>query len=117
VAETWLELGYATRVRGLVVRRGLDHRSSRGGAARFAHRVREQHAQKRAAAVREVVEQTGGLRADQFILCSEPTLVGFAYGLWWPWGDDTTISLRIGLAGRALQSEILRFRELFGALD
>jgi hypothetical protein len=68
-------------------------------------------------AVREVVEQTGGLRADQFILCSEPTLVGFAYGLWWPWGDDTTISLRIGLAGRALQSEIFRFRELFGALD
>lgn len=69
------------------------------------------------AAIREIVDSTGGLRPDQFLLCSEPTLVGFAYGLWWPWGDDTTISLRIGLAGRALAAESYRFRELFGALD
>jgi hypothetical protein len=67
--------------------------------------------------VRELAEQTGGIRPDQFILASEPGLIGFAYGLWWPWGDDTTISLRIGLSGRALNAEMTRFREIFGALD
>ena len=50
-------------------------------------------------------------------MCSEPGMVGFAYGLWWPWGDDTTISLRIGLTGRALLIEVPRFREIFGAVD
>jgi len=69
------------------------------------------------AAVREIAEQTGGLRPDQFLMCSEPSMIGFAYGLWWPWGDDTTISLRIGLTGRALSIEVPRFREIFGAAD
>ena len=28
-------------------------------------------------------------------------LVG--YGLWWPWGDEITVSLRIGLGGDVLE--------------
>jgi hypothetical protein len=64
----------------------------------------------------ELAERTGGLRAGQMLLAS--TMVGpaLAYGLWWPWGDGMTTSMRIGLAGtEATQDTFLRLREVFGA--
>jgi hypothetical protein len=68
-------------------------------------------------AVRAVAEQTGGIRPDQLIFSAEPFGYNVAYGLWWPWGDDVTISLRVGLAGPTMAREDVqsRFRELFGA--
>jgi hypothetical protein len=41
----------------------------------------------------------------------------FAFGLWWPWGDETTISLRIGLGGYVAEADLVRLREVFDALE
>lgn len=67
--------------------------------------------------LRQLADDTGGIRADQLILTTDPGGRLVAYGLWWPWGDDLTISLRVGLAGYASDAEMVRLRELFGAAD
>jgi hypothetical protein len=39
----------------------------------------------------------------------------FAYGLWWPWGDGMTISLRVGIAGVDESHDLMnKLREVFG---
>jgi hypothetical protein len=47
--------------------------------------------------LRELAARTGGLRAGQLLLAGGPFggLTGF--GLWWPWGDGETISMRTGV--------------------
>jgi hypothetical protein len=37
--------------------------------------------------------------------------------MWWPWGDEITISLRIGLAGTGAVQEEDRLRTAFDALE
>jgi len=56
------------------------------------------------AEVREAVGACGGLRAGQSVswgvgVTPDGTEGPAAFGLWWPWGDEITISLRIGLGG------------------
>lgn len=72
--------------------------------------------QQAPAHLREIAERAGGLRAGQMILSSAP--IGgalFAYGLWWPWGDGMTTSVRIGLGGPGARQEVLqRLRDVFG---
>ena len=48
-------------------------------------------------------------------LIGEPTIgANFAYGLWWPWGDGMTTSLRIGLGGSGVREDALqRLRDVF----
>lgn len=46
--------------------------------------------------VRDFVERTGGLRSGQFIVVGQPTGGLTAFGLWWPWNDNDTISFRVG---------------------
>lgn len=66
--------------------------------------------------LREYVDRYGGLRTGQ-ILFSSGTLGAnlVAFGLWWPWGDGGTISMRLGFAdvdpGRETYA---RVREIFG---
>ncbi len=67
--------------------------------------------------VQDVAENTGGVRADQRLFCSTPGGRIVAFGLWWPWGDDVTISMRVGLGGYYTDGDLMRFREVFGALD
>ena len=67
--------------------------------------------------VRQVAETTGGLRVDQRLYSSELGGRLFAFGLWWPWGDETTISLRIGLGGYVAEADVVRLRQLFDALE
>jgi hypothetical protein len=67
------------------------------------------------APVRDIAEQSGGIRDDQFLLASDVVDRMIAFGLWWPWGDEQTISLRVGLAGVATERLQERLRELFGA--
>lgn len=70
-------------------------------------------------AVRGVADATGGIRPDQILFSMEPVLsTNLVYGLWWPWGDDVTISFRIGMAGPMLTREDFqaRFRDVFGAV-
>jgi hypothetical protein len=65
--------------------------------------------------LRDVAERSGGLRAGQMILAGAPVGRAFAYGLWWPWGDGMTTSLRIGLGGpEATHDALQRLRDAFG---
>jgi hypothetical protein len=65
--------------------------------------------------IREIAETSGGVRAEQLVLATDPAARVIAFGLWWPWGDDVTISLRVGLAGRISEDDQESFRDLFGA--
>jgi hypothetical protein len=69
------------------------------------------------AAIREVAEAAGGIRTDQRIYSSRPSGRLLAYGMWWPWGDELTISLRVGLAGYVRESDNARLQELFNAIS
>jgi hypothetical protein len=66
-------------------------------------------------ALRDLAEKTGGLRAGQMILTGASVGSSFGYGLWWPWGDSITTSVRIGLGGtEAREDTYRRLREVFG---
>jgi hypothetical protein len=65
--------------------------------------------------VRKTVEACGGVRSSQLLFWGgEPGAPG-AFGLWWPWGDGTTVSLRIGLHDTDLPKERYpKLRDVFG---
>jgi hypothetical protein len=63
----------------------------------------------------DLAERTGGLRPGQLLLASAAVGANVAYGLWWPWGDGMTTSVRIGLGGPDTTSDRLqRLRDVFG---
>ena len=65
--------------------------------------------------LRELCERTGGLRAGQLLLGGEPVGGIVSFGLWWPWGDGETISLRVGLTDvDPMKEPYPRLRDLFG---
>ena len=67
------------------------------------------------ASVQALAETCGGLRASQQLLWGGDADGGGAFGLWWPWGDGTTVTLRIGLHG--LDQPKVRYprlRDVFG---
>jgi hypothetical protein len=67
------------------------------------------------AQLRDVVERCGGVRQGQLVLSTGPTSGLLLFGLWWPWGDAETVSLRVGLADVDPNKEPSnRFRDLFG---
>jgi hypothetical protein len=67
--------------------------------------------------VRVVAEKAGGMRSGQLVLASAGPTGVLTYGLWWPWGDGMTISLRVGLADVDDASELtVQFRGLFGVV-
>ena len=47
----------------------------------------------------DIAKRTGGLRSNQMIFGADPVDRIIMYGLWWPWEDGYTISLRLGLEG------------------
>lgn len=49
------------------------------------------------ATIREIGERSGGVRAGQLIYTRAPVVHAVAYALWWPWGNGSTISLRVGI--------------------
>ena len=49
-------------------------------------------------------ERTGGLRAGQRLLAGGADSGGL-YGLWWPWGSNDKITLRIGLLDHGADAE------------
>jgi len=66
-------------------------------------------------ATRKIVERSGGLRPGQLLLTGEPAGRLFAFGLWWPWGDGITTTLRIGLSDSYVSEEALAgLRGAFG---
>jgi hypothetical protein len=65
--------------------------------------------------MRALAERTGGLRMGQRLLGGDETESPTLFGLWWPWGDGTKVTLRIGILDLATDAEPLpRIRELFG---
>lgn len=65
--------------------------------------------------LRDVVERAGGIRPGQYVYSIGPVAGLLAFGLWWPWGDGETVSLRVGLADVDPNREpSLRFRDTFG---
>jgi hypothetical protein len=70
---------------------------------------------KATSALREVAERSGGLRSGQLLLSGRPFGRIVPFGLWWPWGDGITISLRVGLWGVDMNDEPYPdFRDIFG---
>ena len=68
-----------------------------------------------AAGVRDLVEKCGGLRAAQLVFWGGGDDAAGPFGLWWPWGDGTTVSLRIGLHDVDIPKERYpRLRDVFG---
>ena len=64
--------------------------------------------------LRDLAERTGGVRSGQLVLTGGPLDGLFAFGLWWPWGNGQTISLRVGLADIEAEREPYpQFRDLF----
>jgi len=65
--------------------------------------------------LRDVVERAGGVRQGQLALSTGPVNGLLVYGLWWPWGDGETVSLRVGLADVDPNREpFIQFRDMFG---
>lgn len=65
--------------------------------------------------IQDLADRSGGLRADQLLFTGKPVDYTFAYGLWWPWGDEVTISFRIGLAGHHAVAELATLQTEFRA--
>jgi hypothetical protein len=65
--------------------------------------------------IRAFSETCGGVRAAQQLLWGGESDGPGAFGLWWPWGDGTTVTLRIGLHNVDLPKERYpRLRTVFG---
>ncbi|MBX3181579.1 MAG: hypothetical protein KIT72_13090 [Polyangiaceae bacterium] len=67
--------------------------------------------------IQGLAQLTSGVRAEQRLFSMEPSSGTVAFGLWWPWGDDLTISLRVGLTGALGTEAEAPLCELFNALD
>ena len=66
-------------------------------------------------ALQTIAQRTGGLRQGQRVLSTAAFGRVFAYGLWWPWGDGMTTSMRIGLGGAdTIRDATTRLCETFG---
>ena len=68
-------------------------------------------------AIQEVAETVGGIRADQRIYTTQTGGRLSPFALWWPWGDEITISLRVGLAGYTSDQDFQRLQLEFNALS
>lgn len=66
--------------------------------------------------VREMAESVGGLRADQRLYAGAVAGRLVPVALWWPWGDEITISLRVGLTGYVGEHDLQRLQTGFHAL-
>jgi len=65
--------------------------------------------------VRKLAEGCGGVRSSQLLFWGGAPGAPGAFGLWWPWGDGTTVSLRIGLHDLDQPKERYpRLRDIFG---
>lgn len=67
------------------------------------------------ARLRDLAERSGGIRSSQMILTDDEAGDYLSFGLWWPWGNGQTISLRVGLSELDASSSMYqRLRDVFG---
>lgn len=67
--------------------------------------------------IQDLSEEIGGVRADQRVFTMPSTARLIPYALWWPWGDEITISLRVGLTGYVGESDHQRMQMEFQAIS
>ena len=65
--------------------------------------------------LQELAESVGGIRSDQRIFTVRTGGRLNPYAMWWPWGDEITISARIGLLGYTRDQDFERRQEEFNA--
>jgi hypothetical protein len=65
----------------------------------------------------EMAEAAGGIRPDQRIYVMRSTGRLMPYALWWPWGDEITVSLRVGLSGYVGDPDFQRLQLEFNSLS
>jgi hypothetical protein len=67
-------------------------------------------------ALKSLADRYGGVRSGQLLLTGSSYGHVTPFGLWWPWGNGETISMRIGLDGvDELQEPFHRLRDVFDA--
>ena len=81
-------------------------------ASLFRETISERTLPAASEAIREVAARTGGVRASQLIFAAPPVNGVTPYGLWWPWEEAQTISLRVGLEG-ATRAQLEDLRACF----
>jgi hypothetical protein len=120
IRSTWPSYGWSWDARVSCVTSSfsveLERKARSIAAIALTSEWNSSNIQQAPAHVREIAERAGGLRAGQMVL-SSASIGGalFAYGLWWPWGDGMTTSVRIGLGGPGARQELLqRLRDVFG---
>jgi hypothetical protein len=69
--------------------------------------------------VQMVISRFGGLRPGQLLLTTDPNQDVLIFGVWWPWGDGKTISLRVAPTDKRLSDSesaelITLFNDWFG---
>jgi hypothetical protein len=65
--------------------------------------------------VRALAAEYGGVRSGQMLLWGASATGPGAFGLWWPWGDGKSVSLRVGLHDvDAPKQRYPRLRDIFG---
>ena len=67
--------------------------------------------------IAELADAAGGIRSDQRIYVMRSTGRLMPYAMWWPWGDEITISLRVGLSGYVGDADFQRLQSEFNALS
>ena len=66
-------------------------------------------------AVRALEARCGDLRAGQLLFTGELVAGMLPFGMWWPWGDGSKISVRLSIANSDRQKELYPLlRALFG---
>jgi len=69
--------------------------------------------------VQTIIDYFGGLNPGQTLFTSDPDQDGLLLCAWWPWGNNTTISIRLAVFADSLSDEeneelTLLFRRWFG---
>lgn len=65
--------------------------------------------------VRELEERCGELRPGQLLMTGRAVAAMVPFAMWWPWGDGSKVSVRIGIAKSDRPKELYpQMRALFG---
>jgi len=65
--------------------------------------------------VRALAERSGELRPGQALFTAAPVSGLTLFAMWWPWGDGSRVSVRLGVAGSDRSKELYPLiRSLFG---
>ena len=62
---------------------------------------------KSPAGVKSIADSVSGINKGQILFATDDTIGPALFAAWWPWGDGTNISLRIGISDPSLNKEAI----------